>query len=161
VAHFLNQTFSDRVQQHVCSKTTDHCYWIQQKEWNLSHCECILQGQIPSVHFSPPTVGSWLTELSHYFCVGPRMSWASLLGMKTISDVLNRICMYFSPLAYQPWSEQITFSPKNKLLRSSHCFLRPATSSLSALFLIYILSLGRETKKPTTPIPNANESVFH
>jgi hypothetical protein len=48
-------------------------------------------------------------------------------------------------LTYPPWSDQITFSPKNKLLRSSHCFLRPATSSLSALFLIYILSLRRET----------------
>jgi len=63
-------------------------------------------------------------------------------------------------LTYPPWSVQITFSTKNKLLRSSHCFLRPATSSLSALLLIYILSLERETKKLTTPRPNANESVF-
>jgi len=53
---------SDQAQQHICTETFIHCYWVTQTGWNLSCCECVLQGHIPSAYFSPPTVCSQVTE---------------------------------------------------------------------------------------------------
>jgi hypothetical protein len=77
IADFLSLTrklmlthclLSDQAQQHICTKTFVHCYWVKRTGWNLSHCECILRGQIPSVYFSPPTVCSQVTESVSFLC---------------------------------------------------------------------------------------------
>jgi hypothetical protein len=59
---------TDQAQQHICTKRFVHCYWVKRTGWNLSHCEFILQGHMPSVYFSPPTVCSQVTESVSFLC---------------------------------------------------------------------------------------------